>query len=254
MQINGAVALVTGAGSGLGAATATHLASLGARVVGLDRNGEAAKHVLGPLPGSIVVEADVSDTDGVASAVAAAVEAGPLRIVVNCAGFGLPPARTVGRDGTVQALDPWRKVIEVNLVAAFDVTRQAAAAMTNVEPVDDGARGVIIHTSSIAGLDGSQAVSAYTASKGALGPLVHSTARDLSVWGIRVVAIAPGPFDTPAYAGLPPKVLERRERQYVFPKRAGRPSEFAFFVQHLIENDYLNADCFRIDGGMRMHE
>lgn len=254
MHLDGVVALVTGAGSGLGAATAVHLARLGARVVGLDRNGEAAKHVLSDVPGSVVVEGDITDTDAVAAAVAAATDPGPFRVVVHCAAVGLPPARTVGRDGNPQALEPWRRVVETNLVSAYDVTRQAAAAIARTETLDDGARGVIVHTSSIAGLDGSQGVSAYASSKGALPALVHSAARDLSVWGIRVVGIAPGPFATPAYASMPDTVRARREGDFVFPKRPGRPSEFAFFVQHLVENDYLNADCFRLDAGMRMHE
>ncbi|MEO3827686.1 SDR family NAD(P)-dependent oxidoreductase [Actinomadura sp. B10D3] len=253
MRIKGSVAVVTGAGSGLGAAVAVHLAGMGATVVGADKDLAAAKRVLSGSPGARAVEADVTDPASVGALVAAAGEPGPLRVVVNCAGGGLPPARTVRRDGSVQPLEPWRDVIELNLVAAYDVTRQAAAMMADAPPEDES-RGVIVHISSIAGLDGSQGVSAYAASKGALAALVHSTARDLSVFGIRVVAVAPGPFDTPSYAALPDQVRERRRRDFVHPKRPGRPAEFSAFVQHLIENEYLNAECFRIDAGLRMHE
>lgn len=254
MRVEGAVALVTGAGSGLGAATAAHLAGLGARVVGVDRTGPAVKGAMGAIDGAVAVEADITDPDGVGRAVAIAVELGALRVVVNCAGGSIPPARTVGRDGAAQALEPWRSVVDLNLVAAYDVTRQAAEAMAATAPVDgeDGGRGVVVHTSSIAGLDGSLGMSAYAASKAALSALVESTARDLAVWGIRVVAVAPGAFATPGYESLPDSIKERRSREFVFPRRPGRPSEFAFFVQHLVENDYLNAQCFRLDAGLRI--
>lgn len=254
MQIQGSVALVTGAGSGLGAATAARLAQRGALVVGADLNPAAVKDVLADAPRSLAVEADVTDTDAVAQAVATAMEAGPLRIVVHCAAGGFPPGRTVQRNGSVAPLDPWRRTIELNLVASFDVTRQAAGAMATLPSLEDDARGVILHTSSIAGLDGSQGVSAYASSKMALVAMVHSTARDLSIWGIRVLGIAPGPFDTPAFSSMPAAIQEQRMNDYVFPKRPGRPSEFAAFAEHLIENDYLNADVYRIDAGMRMHQ
>lgn len=254
MQIEGSVAIVTGAGSGLGAATAVRLAERGAVVVGVDRNAGAVKDVLANAPAAVALEGDVTDTDAVGEAVATAMAAGPLRIVVHCAAGGFPPGRTVQRNGTMQPLEPWRQTIELNLVAAYDVTRQAAAAMATLSPLDDDARGVIVHTSSIAGLDGSQGVSAYASSKGALVAMVHSTARDLSIWGIRVIGIAPGPFDTPAFSSMPAAIREQRLQDYVFPKRPGRPAEFAAFAEHLIENDYVNADVYRIDAGMRMHQ
>lgn len=253
MRIEGSVAVVTGAGSGLGAAVAVHLAGMGAAVVGADKDLAAVRRVLADVPGARAVEADLTDSAAVGAVVAVGAD-GPPRIVVNCAGGGLPPARTVRRDGSVQPLEPWRDVIELNLVAAYDLTRQAAAAMAAAPPVEEDSRGVIVHVSSIAGLDGSQGVSAYAASKGALATLTHSTARDLSIFGIRVVAVAPGPFDTPSYAAMPEQVRERRRREFVHPKRPGRPAEFCAFVQHLIENEYLNAECFRIDAGLRMHE
>lgn len=254
MKVEGAVALVTGAGSGLGAATALHLAQQGALVVGVDRDLDALRAVLAEAPTSNAVAADITDADAIAEAIDVAVKLGPLRLVVNCAGGGLPPARTVGRDGAVQELAPWRQVVELNLVAAYDVTRQAAAAMARHTPPLDEGRGVIIHTSSIAGLDGSLGMSSYAASKAALTALSQSTARDLSIWGIRVVAVAPGAFDTPAYTNMPAHLQEKRQAGFVFPHRPGRPSEFAFFIQHLAENDYLNADCYRIDAGLRLHE
>ena len=254
MNIDGCVALVTGAGSGLGAATARRLSDRGAMVVGVDRDGESLRRQLASIPRATAVEADIADTDAVGEAVAAACEIGELRAVVNCAATGLPPTRTVSRSGRVQPLDAWRHVIEVNLVAAYDVTRQAAAAMARQPEAPSGGRGIIVHTSSIAGLDGTLGVSAYASSKYALTAMVHSTARDLSIWGIRVLAVAPGAFATPAFDLLSEEIQERRGREFVYPKRPGRPDEFASFVQHLIDNDYLNGDCFRIDAGLRIPE
>jgi NAD(P)-dependent dehydrogenase (short-subunit alcohol dehydrogenase family) len=254
VRIDGSVALVTGAGSGLAAETARHLARLGAIVVGVDRDGSAVKNALAEFDSGLAVEADIADTDAVARAVGLAAERGALRVVVNCAAAGLPPGRIVSRSGKAQPLEPWRHVIEVNLVAAFDVTRQAAAAMAAQPEAQEGGRGIIIHTSSIAGLDGSMGVSAYASSKLALTALVQSTARDLAVWGIRAVAVAPGAFDTPSYQSMPDALKTRRDEGFVYPRRPGKPSEFAFFVQHLVENDYLNADCFRLDAGLRIPE
>jgi NAD(P)-dependent dehydrogenase (short-subunit alcohol dehydrogenase family) len=254
VDIAGTVALVTGAGSGLGAATARRLAADGAIVVGLDRDGDGLSRILAEVPDAIGVAGDLADTAAVTRAVEAATTAGELRVVVNCAATGLPPTRTVRRNGEVQPLEPWRRVVEVNLVAAYDVTRQAAGAMALQPELASGGRGVIVHTSSIAGLDGTLGVSAYASSKYALTAMVHSTARDLSVWGIRVLAVAPGAFDTPAFSGLPEAIKERRHREFVYPRRPGRPEEFASFVRHLVGNDYLNAECFRIDAGLRMPE
>lgn len=254
MRIDGAAALVTGAASGLGAATATHLARLGARVVGFDRDGESLQRSLAGCASAVAVTGDLASTTDIAEAVSAAAAAGPFRVVVNCAATGLPPQRIVSRKGVVQELEPWRQVVDVNLVAAFDVTRQATGVMAGLDEDGDGNRGVIVHTSSIAGLDGSLGVSAYAASKLALSAMVESTARDLGVWGIRVMAIAPGAFATASYASLPEPVRERREQSFVYPKRPGRPAEFAHLVQHIVENDYLNAQCIRLDAGLRIPE
>ena len=253
MRIEDQVVLVTGAASGLGLATASHLQALEARVVAVDRDEEALARLADAVPSISTVSADITDPEDVARAISSAQRIGPLGSVVNCAGGGLPPSRTLSRSGEIPDLDDWRGVVDLNLVAAFDISRQAARAMSR-QDAGDGTRGVIVHVSSIAALDGSLGVSAYSATKGALPPLVHTMARDLAPWGIRVMAIAPGVFDTPMYARLPEQVRERRLQDFVFPARPGEPDEFARLVQHVIENEYLNGDCIRIDGGMRMHK
>ncbi|TCP53473.1 NAD(P)-dependent dehydrogenase (short-subunit alcohol dehydrogenase family) [Tamaricihabitans halophyticus] len=254
MDIAGNVALVTGAGSGLGAATAQRLADRGALVVGLDRHADSLARFVEQCPGAIPVHADVTDSAAIAHAVATAIEAGALRVAVNCAATGLPASRTVRRDGAMHPLQPWRDVIDTNLVAAYDVTRQVARAMAQQDATASSGRGVIVHLSSIAGLDGSQGVSAYASAKLALTAMVQSTARDLGIWGIRVMAVAPGAFDTAMVSGLPEEIMARRLRDMVYPKRLGRPDELASFVQHIVENDYLNAECVRLDAGLRIIE
>ena len=248
MNVEGAVVLVTGAASGLGAAVAERLHDRGALVVGVDLafKGEPAWAVRGRA-----VVADITKPHNVERAVLAAGELGALRGLVNCAGVALPPMRVVDRKGRPHPLDSWRQVIEVNLIAAFDLTRQAASAMA-LHPCDDEVRGVIVHVSSIAGIDGPQGATAYATAKGALVPFVQSAARDLSVWGIRCMAVAPGTFATPMYERIPPEQRALRDQGTVYPPRAGRPEEFAALVEHVIANDYLNADCLRLDAGMRI--
>lgn len=246
MQIEDAGVLVTGAASGLGLATTRHLAECGARVVAFDRDPDGLQRLAGELSGVATVTGDLTRSEDIARALKTVGELAPLGAVVNCAGGGTPPRRVLSRGGAMTDLDEWRSVVDLNLVAALDVSRQAAQAMP------DG--GVIVHVSSIAALDGSLGVSAYAASKGALVPLVQTMARDLAPWGIRVMAVAPGVFDTPMYAALPDAIKEQRQRDFVYPARAGDPREFARLIQHVVENDYLNAECIRIDAGMRMHQ
>ena len=252
MQIEGEGVLVTGAASGLGLATTRHFVELGARVVAFDRDHEGLERLAGELSLGAAVAGDITRTADVARAFRTMRDTATLGAVVNCAGGGTPPRRVLSRSGTMTDLDEWRSVVELNLVAALDVSRQAALAMSEVTHRQAG--GVIVHVSSIAALDGSLGVSAYAATKGALVPLVQTMARDLAPWGIRVMAVAPGVFDTPMYAALPEAIKEQRQRDFVYPPRAGHPDEFARLVQHVVENDYLNADCIRIDAGMRMHQ
>ncbi|TDC92992.1 SDR family NAD(P)-dependent oxidoreductase [Actinomadura sp. 7K507] len=253
MQIEHAVVLVSGAASGLGAATARHLAGAGARIVALDRDEKGLDHLAAQVPLAATVVGDITRTEDIARAIDSAQDVGPLTVVVNCAGGGSAPRRVLSRTGTMTDIDEWRSVAELNLVAALDVSRQAAHSMSRNDDGPSG-RGVIVHVSSIAALDGSQGVSAYAATKGGLVPLVHTMARDLAPWSIRVMAVAPGVFDTPMYASLPDSIKERRQREFVYPVRAGAPEEFARLVRHIAENDYLNADCIRIDAGLRMHQ
>lgn len=253
MQIEHAVVLVTGAASGLGRATARRIAALGGRVVAFDRDPAGLERLAADHDLTATVTGDLTSTDNVARAVAVATAAGPLSIVVNCAGGGSAPRRVLSRAGTMTDLDEWRAVAELNLVAALDLSRQAARSMSENQPGPSG-RGILVHVSSIAALDGSLGVSAYAATKGGLLTLVQTMARDLAPWGIRVMAVAPGVFDTPMYAALPESIKEQRRRDFVYPERAGEPDEFARLVQHVVENDYLNAECIRIDAGMRMHQ
>lgn len=253
MQIEHTVVLVTGAASGLGRATAAHFAGLGGRVVAVDRDPHGLARLGQELPLAAAVTGDITRTDDVAEAIGVARHVGPLGVVVNCAGGGSAPRRVLSRAGTMTDLDEWRSVVDLNLIAAVDVSRQAAHAMADNEDSPSG-RGVIVHVSSIAALDGSLGVSAYAATKGGLVPLVQTMARDLAPWAIRVMAVAPGVFDTPMYAALSDAIKEQRRRDFVCPARAGEPAEFARLVQHVVENDYLNAECIRIDAGMRMHQ
>jgi NAD(P)-dependent dehydrogenase (short-subunit alcohol dehydrogenase family) len=253
MEVRHAGVLITGAGSGLGLATARHFTSLGARVVAADINEAALGRLLAEQVVELAVTCNLTSSPDVADAVHRAAEIAPLRAVINCAGGGSGPQRILSRSLKMTDLEEWRSVIDLNLIGALDVSRQAALAMAENEP-EAGVRGVLIHVSSIAALDGSLGVSSYSASKGALVPLVQTMARDLAPWGIRAMAIAPGVFDTPMYASLPDPIKEQRTRDFVAPARAGEPREFAMLAEHVVRNDYLNAECIRIDGGRRMHE
>ena len=253
MKLNGTAAIISGGASGLGAAVARRLAAAGAKVVVADLNEEQGKAVAAET-GGLFVQADVADENSVTAAVEAAVSTGaPLRTVVSCAGIGWA-ARTVGRDGTPHDLAAYRKVIDVNLIGTFNLMRIGAVAIANTEPTDaDGQRGVVINTSSVAGLEGQTGQIAYSASKGGIIGMTVPAARDLSVIGIRVNTICPGIIDTPIYGFAPDadSLKAKLAAPVVFPKRMGAAAEFAHLVQSLIENDYMNAEVIRFDGGIR---
>ncbi len=252
MLIRGVAALVTGGASGLGEATVRRLASAGAEVTIVDRNAEAGEALARELGGATkFVEADVTDPEQVAAAVELAGETAPLRIACNVAGIA-DVNRTVGRDGTPADLERFRRVVNVNLVGTFNVLRLAAAAMAVTDPLPDGERGVVVNTASVAAFDGQVGQVAYAASKGGVVGLTLPAARDLAVVGVRVCSIAPGTFDTPLLALLPPAAKEAIASDVLFPKRLGQPEEFAALVAHIVENPYLNGEVIRLDGGLRM--
>jgi NAD(P)-dependent dehydrogenase (short-subunit alcohol dehydrogenase family) len=247
MDIEGCTAIVTGGASGLGAATVARLAANGARVAILDLN---APHDT-PGPGLMFERADVTDESACARALAA-IEArlGPARVLVNAAGFGAMGA-TATPAGPMPLAD-FRRLIDVNLVGTFNVTRLVAARMIHIAPAGEHReRGVIVHTASIAGLEGHAGMAAYAASKAGVLALTVPMALDLAPYGIRVCSIAPGLFETPLLAQLPPGMHEQLVRTIPFPARGGAPSEFAALVASIIANAYLNACVIRIDGGAR---
>jgi len=253
MELHGTAAIVSGGASGLGEAAARELAKAGALVVVADLATGRGQAVAADI-GGLFARTDVSDEASVQEAAAAAVGTGrPLRAAVSCAGIAWA-ARTVGRDGTPHDLGPYQKVIAVNLVGTFNLMRLAASAMAATGPADpDGQRGVIINTSSIAGLEGQTGQIAYSASKGGIIGMTVPAARDLSAIGVRVNTICPGIIDTPIYgAGAGAEELKAKlAAPIVFPKRMGRPAEFGHLVRALIENDYMNAEVVRFDGGIR---
>lgn len=251
MQITGGIALVTGAGSGLGRATAQRLAQEGARVVVLDRDADAAAQVAGDIDGMAVV-ADVSDAASVQDAFAAVQDRwGVPRMVVNCAGIGTA-ARILPRDGTL-TLEAFERTLRVNLLGSYVVLSHAARAMSGADALDaDGARGVIVNTASVAYQDGQIGQAAYAASKGGIASMTLPAARELARWGIRVMTIAPGIFETTMSDGLPPDIRTALEAGLPFPSRMGRPQEFAMLVEQIIRNPLLNGEVIRIDSAVRL--
>ena len=250
MDIAGLSALVTGGASGLGAACAQRLAGGGARVAILDRNREAGERLAAEI-GGVFCECDVADAASAGQAIAAAAAAnGAARVLVNCAGIG-EAARIVGRDGPMP-LDAFERVIRVNLVGSFNMMRLAAAAMSGLEPTASGERGVIVSTASVAAYEGQIGQAAYAASKGGVVSLTLPAAREFARFGIRVLAIAPGLFETPLLAGLPEEATAALAAAIPFPSRLGYPGEFAELVAAMIGNSYLNGEVVRLDGALRM--
>jgi NAD(P)-dependent dehydrogenase (short-subunit alcohol dehydrogenase family) len=251
MKIAGQAVLVTGGASGLGAETVRQLAGKGAKVAILDINMEAAA-ALAEEVGGIALRCDIGDTASIEQALAAATEAhGPARALVNCAGIG-GAKRLVGRDGTAMPLEDFSRIINVNLIGTFNVVRLAAAAMTALEPMEDGERGVIVMTSSVAAYDGQVGQEAYAASKGGLTSLTLPLARDLAQFGVRVMTIAPGLFLTPLLYKLPEEVQQSLAASIPFPKRLGTPGEYASLALHILENLSLNGEVIRLDGALRL--
>ena len=249
MNIAGASALVTGGASGLGAATVRRLAALGARVVVADLNRAAGEALAQELGAPVrFVEADVTDPESTQRAVDAA---GPdLRILVCCAGVGTPE-KLLGKEGPLD-LGRFERVIRVNLIGTVNPVRLAAARMAQNEPDAGEERGVIVTTASIAAFDGQIGQVAYAASKAGIVGMTLPVARELARYGIRIVTIAPGIFDTPLLAGLPEAARVSLGQQVPFPSRLGRPDEFAALAQHIVENSMLNGETIRLDGAIRM--
>ncbi len=250
MLIKGHAAIVTGGGSGLGAATARALAGVGAKVALLDINDKAAETVAAEI-GGLAVRCNVADAASAEAAVGKARAAhGAARILINCAGIG-PAARIVGRDGPM-TLDAFRQVIEINLIGSFNLMRLAAADMIGLEPLADGERGVIISTASVAAYEGQIGQAAYSASKGGIVALTMPAAREFARAGIRVNTIAPGLFATPLLLGMPQPVQDSLAASVPFPSRFGAPEEYAKLALHIIDNAMLNGETIRLDGALRM--
>jgi NAD(P)-dependent dehydrogenase (short-subunit alcohol dehydrogenase family) len=254
MRLDGATFFITGGASGLGAACARTFVAGGANVVIADLNkegGEALAQELGER--ARFAQTDVVNEESVKEALALAKSAfGGLQGVVNCAGVGIAD-RVVGKQGP-HALDVFAKVVTINLVGTFNVIRLAATEMSigEVQPDTTGERGVIVNTASVAAFDGQIGQAAYSASKGGIVGMTLPIARELARYGIRVVTIAPGIFDTPLLAGLPEAARESLGQQVPYPPRLGRPDEYAALARHIVENEMLNGETIRLDGGIRM--
>ncbi len=250
MDPKGHAAIVTGAGSGLGAETAAKLAAAGAKVAVLDVNADAAKATADRI-GGIAVVCDVSSSDAALSAIVRARDAnGPARILVNCAGIGTS-RRIVGRDGPMP-LEEFERTIKVNLIGTFNMMRLFAAEATKLDPLANGERGVVISVASVAAFEGQIGQAAYSSSKGGVAALTMPAAREFAQFGIRVNAIAPGIFATPMLRGLPEAAQQSLGAQVPFPSRLGEPAEFAALAMHIVENGYLNGEVIRLDGALRM--
>ncbi|HEX4779762.1 MAG TPA: SDR family NAD(P)-dependent oxidoreductase [Usitatibacter sp.] len=252
MQIQNHVFLVTGGGSGLGAASATMLAANGGKVVIADVNEAAGKDTSGFLGGTVrFVKTDVTDEASMQAAVDSCISAfGAIHGLVNCAGVA-PGERVVGRNGP-HALASFERAVKINLVGTFNAIRLAAAKMSVQEALPSGERGVIVNTSSVASMDGQIGQAAYAASKAGVNGMTLPVARELAKFGIRVMTIAPGIFDTPMLRGMSDEVRASLGAQVPFPSRLGTPEEFALLVRHIVENEMLNGEVIRLDGAIRM--
>ena len=252
MQLEKKSVLVTGGASGLGAACVKLLSGLGAKVVIADLSSETGRALAAELGDAVVfVKTNVAEEESTQAAVKAAVDTfGGLHVAVNCAGIGIAE-RVLGKDGP-HSLASFSKVIQVNLIGTFNIIRLAAAAMSINEADEGGERGVIINTASVAAFDGQIGQAAYSASKGGVVGMTLPIARELARYGIRVMTIAPGLFDTPLLGGLPEAARISLGQQVPFPSRLGRPDEYAALARHIIENQMLNGEVIRLDGGIRM--
>ena len=252
MELQGRSAIVTGGAGGLGAATVRHLVDLGMGVAIFDVAGDRAKELAGELGSKTAgVGGDVNDDGDVQGAIEAAQGLGTLSLVVNVAGGGIGAGRTVARDGTPHDKEAFIKTMEMNAFGTFNVARLAGAAMAKNEPDDDGQRGVIVNTASIAGLEGQTGQLAYGSAKAAILGMTLPMARDLAPSGIRVCAIAPGTMGTPLMMSAPEAFREKLTETIQFPKRMGKPEEFALLVESIARNPYLNGENIRLDGALR---
>lgn len=251
MKIQGQAALVTGGASGLGEATARELARLGAKVAVLDVNQELAEKVADDI-GGVACFCDITSADSVSAAIASAAEAhGPARICMNIAGIGTAK-RVVQKDGSAAPLEDFARVVNINLIGAYNVTRLFAAACAKLPALEDGERGVVLFTASVAAFDGQVGQQAYSASKGGLVGMTLPMARDLAQHGIRVCTVAPGLFATPLMKQLPEAVQQSLAASIPFPQRLGKPEEFAELACHIVTNTHLNGEVIRLDGALRM--
>ncbi|WP_022980606.1 SDR family NAD(P)-dependent oxidoreductase [Ideonella sp. B508-1] len=253
MQISQQAALVTGGGSGLGEAVARALAAQGARVAVLDRQAEAAQRVAADI-GGLACPCDITDTAALTAALAQAEAAhGPARILMNIAGIGTA-RRIVQRDGSPAPLEDFERVVRINLIGTYNVTRLVVARMTTLPPLPDtdGERGVVVNTASVAAFDGQVGQEAYAASKAGIAGMTLPLARDLAQFGVRVCTLAPGLFATPLMKELPEEVQQRLAESIPFPRRLGRPEEFAELALHVVRNGHLNGEVIRLDGALRM--
>ncbi len=252
MNINNKTFLITGGASGLGLATAKMIIENGGNAVLLDINEGAAEQALQDLgKQAIFVKTDVGSEEQVQNAINNTIGTfGSIGGVVNCAGMG-PAMRVVGKNG-VHSLEYFSKVININLIGTFNVIRLATNVMQNNEPNEEGERGIIINTASVAAFDGQIGQAAYSASKGGIVAMTLPIARELARMGIRVMTIAPGIFETPLLSNLPKEAFDSLGKQVPFPPRLGKPSEYASLAKHIIENTMLNGEVIRLDGAIRM--
>jgi NAD(P)-dependent dehydrogenase (short-subunit alcohol dehydrogenase family) len=251
MKIQGNAAIVTGAGSGLGEAVARELARQGAKVTVLDVNFEGAARVAAELDG-LAIRCDITNTEQVNAALDQAEAAhGPARILMNIAGIG-GAKRVISRDGSPAPLEDFERTIRVNLIGTYNMVRLNATRIAKLEPFEDGERGVMVCTASVAAFDGQIGQEAYAASKGGIVGMTLPLARDMAQWGIRICTIAPGLFLTPLMSELPAEVQAGLAASIPFPKRLGKPEEFASLAAHVVTNTHLNGETIRLDGALRM--
>ena len=252
MILEGRSAIVTGGAGGLGSAVVRKLAEMGMRVVVFDRDKDRADEVARECgPNAVPVSGDTNDDASVDSAIESAYSLGSLALVANVAGGGVGGGRTVGREGTPHDKESFIKTMEMNALGTFNVCRLAAAAMASNDPDEDGQRGVLVNTASIAGMEGQTGQLAYASAKAAILGMTLPMARDLAPIGVRVCAIAPGTMGTPVMLGVSDKVKDGLVSAIVFPKRMGRPEEFALLVESIARNPYLNGENIRLDGALR---